>query len=120
MLPKRQKGTESVVMVLSTTSRMTMTFSGSEGTSLEDMMWYESLWDCWSKMYGLWYHMRQCAKGGSNAQWTTSSLDPGYDAMFEIWSCELSTSKNWPCYIRIRWISSADTEQENHSTALDD
>jgi hypothetical protein len=36
-LPKRQKGTESVVMALGTTSRMTMTLAGSAGTSFEDM-----------------------------------------------------------------------------------
>jgi hypothetical protein len=36
--PKRQNGVESVVIVLGTTSRMTMTFDGSDGTSLEDMM----------------------------------------------------------------------------------
>lgn len=38
ILPNRKKGTESVVTVLGTTSRMTITFSGSEGTSLEDML----------------------------------------------------------------------------------
>jgi hypothetical protein len=37
ILPKRRNGTESVVMVLGTTSRMTMTFSGSFGMSLSDM-----------------------------------------------------------------------------------
>jgi hypothetical protein len=38
ILPKRQNGTENVVMVLGTTSRMTMTLAGSEGTSFEDML----------------------------------------------------------------------------------
>lgn len=38
ILPKRQKGTENVVMVLGTTSRMTMTLAGSEGTSFEDIL----------------------------------------------------------------------------------
>jgi hypothetical protein len=38
ILPKRKKGTDSVVMTLGTTSRMTMTFAGSEGTSLCDML----------------------------------------------------------------------------------
>jgi hypothetical protein len=39
ILPNRQKGTDRVVMTLGTTSRMTMTLAGSEGTSLEDMLW---------------------------------------------------------------------------------
>lgn len=34
ILPNRQKGTDMVVMTLGTTSRMTMTLAGSEGTSL--------------------------------------------------------------------------------------
>jgi hypothetical protein len=38
ILPKRRNGTESVVMVLGTTSRMTITFSGSLGMSLSDMV----------------------------------------------------------------------------------
>jgi hypothetical protein len=37
ILPNLQKGTESVVRVLGTISRMTMTLAGSEGTSFEDM-----------------------------------------------------------------------------------
>jgi hypothetical protein len=41
ILPKRQKGTDNVVMTLGTTSRMTMTLAGSEGTSLEDMLCYK-------------------------------------------------------------------------------
>jgi hypothetical protein len=36
--PKRQKGTESVVIARGTTSRMTMTLAGSDGTSLDDML----------------------------------------------------------------------------------
>ena len=35
ILPKRKNGTDSVVMVRGTTSRMTITFSGSFGISLE-------------------------------------------------------------------------------------
>jgi len=38
ILPKRRNGTESVVMVRGTTSRMTITFSGSFGMSLEDIV----------------------------------------------------------------------------------
>ena len=38
ILPKRQKGTESVVIARGTTSRMTMTLAGSEGTSLDDIL----------------------------------------------------------------------------------
>lgn len=37
IMPNRKKGTESVV-IFGVTSRITMTFSGSEGTSLSDMM----------------------------------------------------------------------------------
>jgi hypothetical protein len=38
ILPKRQNGTDNVVITLGTTSRMTMTLAGSDGTSLEDML----------------------------------------------------------------------------------
>lgn len=37
IIPKRKKGTESVV-TFGVTSRITMTFSGSEGTSLSDIL----------------------------------------------------------------------------------
>jgi hypothetical protein len=36
--PNREKGIEKVVMVFGITSRMTMTFDGSNGTSLDVMM----------------------------------------------------------------------------------
>ena len=38
MRPKREKGTERVVMVLGTRSRMTMTEEGSEGMSFGDIL----------------------------------------------------------------------------------
>lgn len=47
ILPKRQKGTESVVMTLGTTSRMTMTLAGSDGTSLEDMLSRDTRTEVW-------------------------------------------------------------------------
>lgn len=37
ILPNRQKGTDSVVITRGTTSRITMTLAGSEGTSFSDM-----------------------------------------------------------------------------------
>lgn len=40
ILPNREKGTESVVMMLGTTSRMTMTLAGSDGMSFEDIPSY--------------------------------------------------------------------------------
>ena len=43
ILPNRQKGTESVVMTLGTTSRMTMTLAGSGCDSLSDMLSYVEL-----------------------------------------------------------------------------
>jgi hypothetical protein len=47
ILPKRQKGTESVVITLGTTSRMTMTLAGSDGTSLEDMLSRNTRLEVW-------------------------------------------------------------------------
>lgn len=40
IFPNRQKGTESVVMTRGTTSRMTMTLAGSEGTSFSDIVFF--------------------------------------------------------------------------------
>lgn len=37
ILPNRQKGTDSVVITRGTTSRITMTLAGSEGTSFSDI-----------------------------------------------------------------------------------
>jgi hypothetical protein len=65
MRPNRQNGTESVVTTRGTTSRITITLTGSDGTSLEDMLarviegggcrvdvcrlWksYEVAWEAW-------------------------------------------------------------------------
>lgn len=38
ILPNRQNGTERVVIALGTTSRITMTLAGSEGTNFDDML----------------------------------------------------------------------------------
>jgi hypothetical protein len=89
ILPNRQKGTESVVMTLGTTSRMTITLAGSGCDSLSDMLYcivvrfvVQILWRQWcvlvvvtrDRMVGELLSIRQVRSGMTQCLRSSGSI----------------------------------------------